>query len=91
MEYRSRSFRIDDEVWAAIQKHELSANKLLRIALGLEEATLRLHTGVPGVKVLPDDSYDGAQLDAIGPELSSGRGKATTQTRGIRQKGDGKR
>lgn len=40
MEYRTRSVRLDDEVWAAVQKHELSANKLLRAALGLSATVI---------------------------------------------------
>ena len=36
MEYKSRSVRLDDEVWAAVQSHELSANRLLRRALKLD-------------------------------------------------------
>jgi hypothetical protein len=35
MEYRSRSVRLGDDVWAAIQAHEKSANQILREALGL--------------------------------------------------------
>lgn len=37
MDYRSRSLRLDDEVWAAIQAHEKSANQILRDALGLND------------------------------------------------------
>lgn len=41
----------------------------------------------------PEMLGDRSSLDAIGPELNSRRGKATTETvrRGIRQKGDEKR
>lgn len=91
MEYRSRTFRIDDEVWEAIQKHELSANKLLRVVLGLEDARgiMNIRPGVSAI--VPADNFDGAaRLDAVSPELSSSHGKASTEVvrRGPRQKGD---
>lgn len=35
-ELKSRSFRVEDEVWFAIQAHGLSANQLLRRALGMK-------------------------------------------------------
>ena len=37
MEYHSRSVRLGDDVWVALREHELSANQLLRGALGLSE------------------------------------------------------
>jgi len=44
-ELRSRSFRIEDEVWKAVQAHELSANQLLRQALGMPSKAIRLVAG----------------------------------------------
>lgn len=37
------------------------------------------------------DAVSPARLDAAGPELSQGRGKASVETRGMRAKGDSKR
>lgn len=41
MEYKSRSLRLAEDVWDALQAHELSANQLLREALGLPFARAR--------------------------------------------------
>src|SRR5882724_4380127 len=38
MEYRSRSLRLDDEVWDAIQKLPISANQFLRRLLSADGA-----------------------------------------------------
>lgn len=90
MEYRSRTFRIDDEVWEAVQKHELSANQLLRRVLRLDVPVVETENRGRSL-IQPPAGV--SSLDAIGPELSSGRGKASTETfrRGPRQKGDTKR
>ncbi len=34
-ELKVRSFRIEDEVWEAVRAHEMSANQLLKMALGM--------------------------------------------------------
>lgn len=62
MEYRSRSVRLDDEVWVAIQRHELSANKLLRLALGLDSDNApprRSQCEVCGVRLTSEDLHAG--------------------------------
>lgn len=86
MEYRSRSVRLDDEVWAAIQKHELSANKLLRVALGLDR---------PRITEFPD--IDMTDYQRRGSKASTEtRSRITRGTQGalarpLREKGDVKR
>lgn len=37
MEYKKRSVRLDDECWEAVKAHEMSANRLLRMVLGLDK------------------------------------------------------
>lgn len=36
LEYKSRSVRLDDQCWEALRQNPLSANRLLRIVLGLD-------------------------------------------------------
>lgn len=53
--------------------------------------TVRIAMQVRSVEQFSSDTANTTRLDAIGPELSSGRGRVTTETRGPRQKGDTKR
>ncbi len=53
MEYKSRSVRLDDEVWEAVRLNELSANRLLRRALNLDHG---------GCDVLPDGQLSSLPL-----------------------------
>lgn len=114
--YKSVSYSLSDEVVAAIDEARsrgLTPNQFLRRVLGIggiEGVEVRING-----KLLDSSQYsvsdngvvtldDRPLLDAVGPELSSGRGKATTETyrrghgsntprppRVIRRKGDAKR
>lgn len=65
MEYRSRSLRIADDVWEALQASEFSANQLLRSALGLT-ARIPLIELAPDGLALPDDIPKvAARLEAV--------------------------
>lgn len=102
---RSRSVVLDDEVWVALATHELSANQLLRLQLGLDkeaipsrrrasrlerEALARAASDYTaqavgrGAEIDYSDTESTptthvASLDAVGPKLVDGVGKATTE------------
>lgn len=83
-----RTVRLDDDVWAAVKQMSCSLNQYLRTALLDHPLTAKSMIALATPEPLPtlDDIH--TRLDATGPELSSGRGKVTTETRGPRQKGD---
>ncbi len=103
-ELNSRSFRIEDEVWKAVQAHELSANQLLRRALGMPwkqskkaQAIEKIKASDPVGAERPDVQYGsdelpsgGSVLNAIAPPAGSKTGKVSIETwrRPPRQKGD---
>lgn len=79
MEYKTRSFRIDDEVWLAVCQHELSANQLLRAALGLSS---KAATGSrPAISAASAEALRATAIDY----------ERNRQARGMRPKGDNKR
>ena len=41
MEYNLRTVRLGDDVWEAVQAHAMSANELLRLALGMAARPIR--------------------------------------------------
>ncbi len=58
-ELKVRSFRIEDGVWEAVQGHELSANQLLKMALGLDHVVTKVLAS-PNFEVkLPEQSVEG--------------------------------
>ena len=76
-EWKSRTVRLDDEVWEALGKHQLSANKLLRRALYLD---------------LPDAAlavFDAAQAE-VSRQQARENESGTKRRRPLREKGDGK-
>lgn len=95
-----RTVRLDDDVWKAIKELDCSLNQYLRSRLLLDE-DVEIGRRIPILAAPPAIDVEGTvsdcepdvKLDAVGPELSSGRGKASTETfsRGIRPKGDAKR
>lgn len=95
MSYQSKTWSLSDEVVAEIDRRVQvmtektgsgSPNRVLREAL-LSVSPLPSLTEGP----LAHCNTESTDLDATVPELSSGKGKATVETRGIRPKGDGKR
>lgn len=90
MEYVTKSMRLDEEVVAWLDKLKKSwgsYNKGLRLIAFAGEGR-----GQPPIDVTVEEAMrpliERTSLDVVGPELSTGRGKATTETRGMRQKGD---
>lgn len=95
-ETRPQTYRISDEV-------DTELRRLAKIHGGIDKALRVLmeklspvafmepikRVSVEDVARQPNQKFR-VDLDAIGPELSSGRGKASTETfsRGPRQKGD---
>lgn len=104
MKYKSKGYVFDEEVTAWLDKLKAmhgSYNKGLRLVAfpgsdrhpAIEAEVVAKPGLIDDVKpidftVKRDDEI--VQLDAIGPELSGGRGKASTEVvrRGPRQKGD---
>lgn len=102
MTVKRRTIQLSDDVWGALKNLKAaygSYNKGLRVLLfpqpvrdGLENGE-RMYSGKPLLPVRPMSELIASQLDAVGPKLSEGLGKVTTETyqRGIRPKGDKRR
>ncbi len=58
-ELKVRSFRIEDEVWEAVRAHELSANQLLKMALGMTGVVAKVFAPPPDLDVRPRDWHRG--------------------------------
>lgn len=85
MAYQSKTWSLSDEVVEAVEAARLrgeTPNQFFKRLIKEWEYACREAT---------IHDCDDANLDATGPELSSGKGKATVETRGIRPKGDSKR
>lgn len=103
MAYQSKTWSLSDEVVAAVEDARSrgdSPNQFLRKVLGINYGCSKCGTASVGV-IKGTPVFECCQagktvigpyhLDAPAPELSSGKGKATVETRGIRPKGDSKR
>jgi len=74
MEYLTKTMRLDSEVIAWLDKLKATCGSYNK---GLRTIALCEHQAQPAIEVHNDDL---ALLDAVGPELSSGRGEITTVT-----------
>lgn len=98
MEYVSKTFRLDEEVVKRLEELKAehgSVNKgLRRVLLPYPVGERGPEFIVPPGLITREEAMrpliERTSLDAIGPELSSGRGKTSTEVvrRGPRQKGD---
>lgn len=94
MPYQSKTYSLSDEVIAAIDAAKAkgeSPNKFLRRVLGIDKQYPAFDEIKQAQRQLGQRYEDSTSLDAVGPPLSDGRGKVSTETRRMRGQGDGKR
>lgn len=87
MKYRSKGYVFDEEVTAWLDSLKAihgSYNKALRLIAFPVEKALKRDVSHPARELVAD-------LDAVGPDLSSQRGNPSIETRRMRDKGDTKR
>lgn len=81
-EYNLHSVRIEDEVWRQVKESGISVNQLLQRALLVLGPTWvhRIAAGPAAGNVIGTTTSGLSSLDAVSPEPSLLRGKATIET-----------